>query len=285
MIDDLLKCYDAFEQQGVENPLRETLRLADLALKGLLRTADLASLELDEAGLSRVARMRREGVPLEYILGRAAFMGQLFFCSQDTLIPREETELLARVTLDLIQEMQQTRADLTIVDMGTGSGNIAVSLALYSQNTRVLASDISPAAVEIARENVSQFGLHDRVKLFCGDLFSPFGAEYEEKIDIVVCNPPYIPTDSLDKMAPEIIDHEPVVALDAGAYGLAIFRRLIADAVTVLRPGGILLFEIGAGQDGLVTRLLSRNPAYERIATYDDGVQVRVMSAVKKAAD
>ena len=117
--------------------------------------------------------MGKDGVPLEYILGRAAFMGQLFFCSQDTLIPREETELLARVTLDLIQEMQQTRADLTIVDMGTGSGNIAMSLALYSQNTRVLASDISPAAVEVARKNVSQFGLHDRVKLFCGDLSLP----------------------------------------------------------------------------------------------------------------
>ena len=101
----------------------------------------------------------------------------------------------------------------------------------------------------------------------------------------MVCNPPYIPTDSLDKMAPEIIDHEPVVALDAGAYGLAIFRRLIADAVTVLRPGGVLLFEIGAGQDRLVTRLLSRNPDYERIVPYDDGVQVRVVSAVKKAVD
>ena len=130
---------------------------------------------------------------------------------------------------------------------------------------------------------MDKFNLQNRVQLFYGDLFAPFrGSGIEGMVDIVVCNPPYLPTSTLDKLAPEIIDHEPVLALDAGTYGLAIFRRLIAEAFTFLRTHGVLVFEIGAGQDRLVNRLLSRNQGYEDIDCFDDGQDVRVMSAVKK---
>ena len=283
MFAHLTTIFSALQDNGVKNPLYETLRVADLALNGVLGKSDLATLELDGNDLNDLAEKRAAGIPLEYIIGKATFMGLLLECSPDTLIPREETELLAKVTLDYISQMQEHSKELTIIDMGTGCGNIAVSLAVNSENTRIFASDLSPEAIEVARRNVDRFNLQSRVLVSSGDLFSPFhGSGIEAMVDIIVCNPPYLPTSTLDKLAPEIIDHEPVLALDAGTYGLAIFRRLIAEALTFLRPQGVLVFEIGVGQDRLVNRLLSRNPGYEDIDCFDDGQDVRVMSAVKK---
>ena len=209
-------------------------------------------------------------------------MGLRFFCSPDTLIPREETELLVKATLSLIRKKQEFENDLTIIDMGTGCGNIAVSLAMNSDNTRILASDISPAAIEIAQKNVNEFGLQEMVSLFCGDLFSSFhGLSCEGRIDLIVCNPPYIPTASLCRLPRAVIDYEPSVALDAGAYGIGFFRRLIADSFSMLKPEGILIFEIGEGQEKLVTRLLERNGGYKDVGYFKDGVHIRVISATK----
>ena len=220
---------------------------------------------------------------MEYILGRATFMGLALSCTADTLIPRQETELLVGVALDLIRERQQAKRDLTVVDIGTGCGNIAVAIALNTEHTRVLASDISADAVEVARANVMAHGLQERVTLLCGDLLAPFQTpEFEGQVDVVVCNPPYIPTSSLAKLDPQIVDHEPTIALDAGSYGLDIFRRLIAEAAPVLRPAGALVFEIGAGQERLVQRLFQRSGAYENVQGHDDGTQVRVFSALKR---
>ena len=244
----------------------------------------LSSLEQENRNLQQVTPSPKDCMPPEYITGRATFMGLSFHCSPDTLIPREETELLVEVALDMIREGRGCGYGLTVLDMGTGCGNIAVSLALLSRAARVLASDISPAAVEIARKNVEHFGVQDRVVLFCGDLFSPFhGVEYEGRVDVIVCNPPYLPTGSLRKLAPEIINHQPIIALDAGAYGISLYRRLVADSLSVLRPGGRLVFEIGAGQDNLVSRLLKRSNGYGDIRYFRDSAEtIRVMSAVKQ---
>ena len=234
--------------------------------------------------LTYLAQQRQAGTPLEYILGQAVFMGQAFICTSDTLIPRQETELLANVALNMVQQIQETTPALTIADIGTGCGNLALTLAAHTQNVHVLASDISETAVAIAQQNRDHMQLQERVTLFCGDMFAPLVAAAHEQLDMVVCNPPYIPTSSLDKLAPEIIDHEPVVALDAGAYGLNIFRKLIADALDILRPGGGLAFEIGEGQEKLVERLLQRSGGYENILQHRDAAgNVRVFSAYKAA--
>lgn len=229
-------------------------------------------------------RQRRAGVPLEYILGRTRFMGLTFTCTPAALIPRPETELLVQSVLDFITQKQITTPNLTLIDMGTGSGNIAVSLAMHTQNTAILASDISPEAIALARQHVIQYELVDRVHLFWGDLFeSLHGQGYEGQIDIVVCNPPYLPTGSLAKLAPEIIEHEPVVALDAGAYGINIFRRLVSDALTFLKQEGLLAFEIGAGQDKIARRLLEKTGGYTNITGIEDSEgQVRVIQANKR---
>ncbi|MDY0167640.1 MAG: peptide chain release factor N(5)-glutamine methyltransferase [Thermoguttaceae bacterium] len=284
MFDGFQQAFEAFRKAGIEDPLSETLRLFDVLSGGALRMAHANALTQEE--LEALVAKRREGVPLEYILGKAVFMGLQLDCSPGALIPRAETELLARTTLDLIQARQTDQSRLTAVDMGTGSGNIAVALAVHTQDVDVLACDVSPEAVDLARRQVAKFKLQDRISLFCGDLYEPLlAAGYQGQVDLVVCNPPYLPTSTLAQLAREIVEHEPVVALDAGPYGINIFRRLIAGAAEVLKPDGVLVFEIGAGQEKLVARLLEGCGAYPQIAYHHDAAgQVRVVSAARSLA-
>lgn len=283
MYKDFLQTYEVFQKHGAENPLLEILHLCDLLSKGVLRKLDLSFLRQGKIDLAHLAQKRKEGMPLEYIMGMATFMGLMLYCSPDTLIPREDTELLVKVALDFIKKRQKSENDLTIIDLGTGCGNIGVSLAMKSNNTKILASDISPAAIEIAQKNVNKFNLQERVSLFCGDLFSSFHAlGYEGKIDLVVCNPPYIPKNSLRKLSPEIINYEPNIALDAGSYGIDFYCGLFTDSLQLLKPKGILVFEIGQGQEKLVTRLLEKKERYEDIRYFKNGEHIKVISAVKK---
>jgi release factor glutamine methyltransferase len=283
MIDKLTEIYEEFKKQGVADPLRETLRLADLVSGGALRRADpsLLARGLDPAG---IARERASGKPLEYILGVAPFLGELLECREGALIPREETELLTLTCIDFIE--REREAGVTrpkIIELGTGSGNIAVLLALKTEGAEIYASDISEEAVGIALSNVERCGVAGRVTLLSGDMFEPMrGKGLEGAVDLVVCNPPYIPSTSVDRLDPQIVEHEPRVALDAGAYGLDIFQRLIKGAPEFLRPGGMLAFEIGAGQEKLVSRLLSKaGDTYQSIGRIDDGAEVRVLTAIR----
>jgi release factor glutamine methyltransferase len=286
MFDDFVKVYEEFKQCKVKNPFIETLRLFDIVTKRALSKMKLSVPGQESIDVSRLAQERKKGTPLEYIIGMAPFMDQMLYCSPNTLIPREETELLANVALKFIIKKQETEKELVIIDMGTGCGNIAVSLALNSDNTIILASDLKTETIAVAQKNVEQFDLQERVFLFNGDLFNPLkDLDYENRVDMVVCNPPYIPTASLEKMASEIIDHEPTEAFDAGYFGIDIFRRLINEAPLFLKPQGILVFEIGAGQEKLVTRLLEKKNGYSGIEYFDDGEQVRVISAVHKLVE
>ena len=282
MFNYFIQTYDIFKENDVENPLLETLRLFDLLSGNMFSNMDVTFLKQGKINLIDLAQKKKEGMPLEYIIGMATFMELTFYCSPGTLIPRKETELLVKVTLNLIKEMQEIENDLIIVDVGTGCGNIAVSLAANTDKTKILASDISPEAIEIAQKNVNKFNLQERVFMFSGDLFSPISdLGYEEKIDLIVCNPPYIPTGSLPKLAPEIIDYEPKVALDAGPFGINFYRRLINDSLPILKPNGILVFEIGVGQDKLVARLIEKKEGYKDIKYFDDGLHIRVIKASK----
>ena len=266
------------------DPLLETLRLADLVSGGAIRGADLSVLE-NGPGLAEVVKQRAEGKPLEYILGVAPFLGELLECREGALIPREETELLTRTCLKFIEK--ERAAGVTapkIIELGTGSGNIAVLLALKTENAEIYASDISEEAVEVASSNVERCGVTAKVTLVSGDMFEPMrGRGLEGQTDLVVCNPPYIPSTSVDKLASEIIDYEPRVAFDAGSYGIDIFKRLIRGAPEFLRPGGMLAFEIGAGQENIVGRLFKKvEDDYLPVVQVDDGARVRVLTAIRK---
>ncbi len=284
MFEFINQLHEAFSQAGLEDPLQETLHLCDILSGGALRALDGRSpqnLTAQNLSLDEIIAQRQAGVPLEYILQQTVFMGRPFTCTPEALIPRAETELLVRTVLTHAASLQAE--SLTIVDVGTGSGNIAVSLALELPQSRVFALDISPEAVKRAQMHVDQYKLQDRVTVQCGDLFAPLaGKGYEQAVDIVVCNPPYIPSGSLSKLSAEIVEHEPLVALDAGPYGINVFRRLVQDALHFLRPEGLLAFEFGAGQEVLVQRLLQKSGGYGQMQPVEDHTgRPRVFTALK----
>jgi len=194
-------------------------------------------------------RLRR-GVPLPYVLGAWEFYGRAFTVTPAVLIPRPETELLVEAALAWLDaHPRRGRA----VDAGTGSGCIAVTLAVERPSLRVAAADISPAALSVARRNVLRHAVSGRVRLLCADLLTPFAPH---SCDLICANLPYIPTQTLRGL--KVYGREPSLALDGGADGLQLIRRLLAQAQTRLAPGGLLLLEIEATQGGAALRLAQR---------------------------
>ena len=200
-----------------------------------------------------------------YAPGRAQFMGIELLIAPGALIPREETELLGRTALGLVNEMTST-PEVRVIDMCCGSGNLACGLAVHELRTRVWAADLTDGAVGVARANVEKLGVGDRVTVRQGDLFASLsGLGLEGTIDVIVCNPPYISSGKLEKDRAELLSHEPREAFDGGPYGVSIFQKVVRDSPRFLKPGGRLLFEIGLGQERQVAAIVSRANAYEPV--------------------
>jgi release factor glutamine methyltransferase len=194
-------------------------------------------------------RCRRE--PVAYILGEREFWGLPFEVTPAVLIPRPETELIVEEALALFPGGQ---APCTIVDAGTGSGCLAVALALEFSGARVIATDISEAALAVARRNATRNGA-GRIDFRAGNLLEPVA----ELADLIVSNPPYVASGDAPGLVPEVREHEPHVALFAGSDGLSLFERLFPSAATRIRPGGRLIVEVGYDQDDRVTALAARD--------------------------
>ena len=182
--------------------------------------------------------------PIQYIVGAQEFFGLQFEITSDVLIPRPETEHLVEAVLRLADKNE-------ILDVGTGSGAIAIALAYHSPNSRVTAVDISPVALEVARRNARRHGVNDRMVFFQSDLLASVNAQF----DVVVSNPPYVA--ETEVLEPQVDRHEPHSALYAGPTGLEIYQRLIPQAREHLKPGGWLLMEIGFGQSDALKGLLT----------------------------
>ena len=194
-----------------------------------------------EVDLFRGLMLRRgEREPLQYLLGKVRFLGLTLACDKRALIPRPETEDLARLLRLLLGAGEGKRA----ADVGTGSGCLALSLAAHG--AQVLATDLSPEALALAAENALACGLADRVSFAQGDALAPLLDQ--APFDLLVSNPPYIAEGDRAGLAPEVADHEPALALFSGAQGLDLLQRLLAEAPRVLKPGGWLALECGLGQ-------------------------------------
>jgi release factor glutamine methyltransferase len=191
---------------------------------------------------------RYRGEPIQYILGETEFYRLPFRVTPDVLIPRPETEHLVEKAIELAARFPAPR----IADVGTGSGCIAVTLARHLPQAQITAIDLCGAALAIATENAKRNGV--AIRFLQGDLLAPAAGE---QFDIVVSNPPYVPTADRDTLAVEIRDHEPALALFAGPDGLDIYRRLIPQAFACLVPGGFLVLEIGYGQSTAIAGLLA----------------------------
>jgi len=232
---------------------------AEVLLAHLLETSRTALLAHPERFLTtdqlaryrRLIRRRASGYPLPYLTGRVEFYGLEFEVTPEVMIPRPETETLVDLAL--------ARRPATVVDVGTGCGCIAVSLAIHLSQVVVYAVEISPAALAVARRNVERHIVAARVRLMAGDVLTPCSGP----ADLIVSNPPYIATGEWGSLPASVRDHEPRLALDGGPDGLALIRHLLAQAPAVLRrpepaegrPGGGLLVEIGADQGEAASRL------------------------------
>ena len=191
----------------------------------------------------------------QYLLGSWDFYGRSFEVSPGVLIPRPETECLVEATLARLPDDHRR-----IVDVGTGTGVIAVSLALERPALELFAVDRAPAALSLCRRNAQRHRVGDRITVLEGDLLEPLrGRCAAATFDAVVSNPPYVATTELHTLQPEVRNHEPADALFAGPAGLDILERLIADAAYWLRPGGFLALEIGSTQAAAVLALIAAN--------------------------
>lgn len=216
--------------------------------------------------------------------GRQRFLGIDLLVGPGVLVPRPETELLARTAIEELRAVASQRP-IRVLDVGTGSGNLACAIAVHVPAATVLACDISLAAVTLARRNALQAGVGARVEVVQGDLFAPLDPDHTENLlDAIVCNPPYISTRRLQTDRAELLRHEPLEAFDGGPYGLSVHQRLAREAATHLRPGGLLLVEVGAGQDRQVMLLLERAGHWEAPEVRHDGGGVPRVVLVRRKA-
>jgi release factor glutamine methyltransferase len=262
---------DFFARKGIESPrlniehlLADTLgkRRIDLYLE-----FDRTLSEKELVPLREKVQRRVEGEPLQYLLGSWDFFGRAFRTDQRALIPRPETEILVEIALKVIRAQPSSRNRL--LDIGTGSGVLAITLALECPNLSVVGSDVSPLALNLARENAEGHRLNRRIEWIESDLLQSVTGTF----DVLVANLPYIPTAELAKLAPEV-RRDPQLALDGGSDGLAVIRRLVEDAPKVLTAGAFVILEVGFDQADRVADLM-RAQKFRDISVENDYQGVR----------
>jgi release factor glutamine methyltransferase len=238
------------------------LHVLDKGKAWLMAHADETLAADQAAGYTGLLQRRLAGEPIQYITGQQEFYGLPFRVTGDVLIPRPETELLVENVIEWVADLAQPR----IVDVGTGSGAIAVALAHHLPQAAMTAIDVSAPALAVAEENAARNKVMGRIRFLHGDLLTPVIAE---SFDLVVSNPPYVAGADRDSLSVEVRDHEPAAALFAGDDGLAIYRRLIPAAFKVLAPGGLLALEFGYGQSEAITGLLAA-AGFQRVEVFPD---------------
>jgi len=212
---------------------------------------------------------RADGEPSQYITGHQEFFGLDFEVNRDVLIPRPETELLIETALKLLPDAPVTQAAPFICDVGTGSGCIAITLAHELPGARVLAVDISPDALAVAKRNAERHAVADRLDFVVSDCLAELAGPTAPSFDLIVSNPPYVSDRDLAGLQREVREFEPHAALAAGEDGLAVIRRLLVESVAFLKIGGWFVFEIGFNQSEAVRRLIDAN-TWEELAIHSD---------------
>jgi len=227
-------------------------------------------------------RARRE--PLAYITGEREFWSLRFHVTPEVLVPRPETELLVEVTLELAKRLEKNHP-IKILDLGTGSGAIAVSLAKELDDIEVWATDLSAPALEVARSNALRHGGSEKIHFIEGDMFCPVRGQHGF-FDMVVSNPPYVRQSELRNLAPEVRTWEPKLALVGGSDGLDFYRRIMEEAGLYLTDRGIVALEIGADMGSDVCRLIASAGRFSPASVYQDYAgRDRVVVARKLPAD
>ena len=250
----------------IENPrLNAELLLArslNLSREGLYRNLHGQLKEKERETLEKMIQRRISGEPLQYILEKQEFWSIDLKVDPRVLIPRPETELLVEQSLLILSENSFWGVP-SILEIGTGSGAIAIALAKEVKDIFLIATDISRDALVLARENAKSAGIQDQIKFVNGDLFGPLHPSKEKKpFDFILSNPPYIIRHEIGSLAKEVREYEPTIALDGGEDGLEFYRHLISQAPFYLREGGWLLLEIGQNQREMVSKLIEEEGTF-----------------------
>ena len=246
---------DRFRAAEIDTPDLDARLLGQQAFgldaMGLLQHEADAAPEAALATLEDLAARRLSGEPVARILGHKEFYGLDFVLNAATLVPRPETELLVDLALGVLQPLEAP----VLLDLGTGSGCVAISILVNAPQARAVAIDLSEEAIEAARDNAERLGVVDRIEFRTGSWCKPLLAD--EQFDVVVSNPPYVESDIIEDLSPEVSEHDPRLALDGGEDGLAAYRSIVEETRGRLKPGGWLFVEIGSDQGLQVGVLLS----------------------------
>ena len=243
-------------------------------------------LDADKIALfKRYVKLRASRFPLQYIIKKAEFMGLAFALERGVFIPRPETELLVERVLEKIRPMNKKRINPTlstyeetlrsrkggvnILEMGTGCGNIAISLTKNATNCKIIASDVSDKALEIAAKNARAHGVKNRIKFIKSNYFDNISAIYYNYFDIIISNPPYVRRSEIEHLQPEIA-YEDTAALDGRKDGLYSYRRILSDGTKFLKKGGIFAFEIGYDQAADLKHLIKKSGRFSETLFYKD---------------
>lgn len=260
---------DFFKQHGNESPRldAEVLLAESLGCKRieLYTRFDEVPPEATRSSFKALVKQRADGAPVAYLVGRREFYSLELAVESGVLIPRPETELLVVTALDLIK---QRSGEAMIADVGTGTGAIAIAVAKHAPGAKVVAIDISPQAVELAKKNAETHGVSDRVAPFESDLFARVKAS--RTFDFLLSNPPYVTTNELMNLDPTVRDHEPHLALDGGPEGTAVIERLLAEAPERLNACGQLVIEIGPSIAEAVASLVEAADGLRLVGTLKD---------------
>lgn len=269
------------KSKGVESPRLEAQILLSHVMNvpkiELVARSDEEPSAEEKAEFKALVKRRVERWPTAYLVGRKDFYLLSFEVTPAVLIPRPDTETLVEHALRFLKGKHAPR----VLDLGTGSGCVAVSLAHQAKAATVTAVDLSPDAAAVAKRNADKHAVADRVSVLTGDLFAPLptGAAF----DLIVSNPPYVTPGELAELAPEVRDHEPRLALDGGPDGLAFYRRIAAECGKWLPPGGAVMVEIGWTQEPAVRALFEARPELAVGPSVKDlGGRFRVVSATRR---
>jgi len=260
---------DHFASKGIDSPRLEAEVLLSAALgceRIDLYTRYAEAVPPDALAVFReMVKRRAAREPTQYVLGQTEFCGHVFKTDPRALIPRGETEIIIQVTTELVKDSPE----VLIADIGTGSGVLAVTAALVFPQARLVACDLSAEALSLAHENAVSHGVLERIAFRCGD-FEEVLHEYAGRVDVAMANPPYVSEHEFPSLAPELREHEPREALVAGDEGTEIERRLLGFAARLLKPGGRLVMEMGAGHAPCVRETTENAPALELVRTERD---------------
>jgi protein-(glutamine-N5) methyltransferase, release factor-specific len=255
VLEVIQRSTEFLRNKGVDSPRLQT----ELLLAHLLRMPrmklylnferQLSQTELDD--FRELIRRRGQRQPLQHIVGSTSFCGLELMVDPHVLIPRPETELLAERGWSFLKSLNHQPS--TALDLGTGSGCLAIALAVHCPEAQLVAIDISAEALELAKQNAARHNVLHRINFLQGDGFAAFGSP--NSFDLIISNPPYIPTDEIAELQIEVRDHDPRQALDGGPDGLSFYRRIAAEGVVFLKPGAKIMLEFGDGQAAEIRKI------------------------------